>query len=200
MRRLARATWGLADGERVSYATLRAEQRAHRWPAPRTALLRQDLRARGHVAPTQRAAPPPAGVTRPALARTSTPFGVRAAGNVAMTHRPPGGDPGRRKRALAAGAEKPQYAAIRERPRVTTGRMEKLRTGCGSACVHVNDGPDGLLEVLLNPGKSGGCPARSEATARSFRRTARTGVFGRFYDPPSCPRAVEQTRDLPEKT
>ena len=64
----------------------------------------------------------------------------------------------------------------RSRPRGTTGRSIKFRTGCGSLFVTVNRDSAGLCEVFANLGKAGGCPSQSEATCRTVSIALRSGV------------------------
>ncbi len=77
------------------------------------------------------------------------------------------------KKADTAGDEK---LTPRERPAVTTGYTERVRTGCGNLYITVNYDDKGICEVFTSTGKGGGCPSQSEATARLMSLALRCGV------------------------
>jgi len=64
----------------------------------------------------------------------------------------------------------------RPRARVTSGKTQKFRMGCGTLFVTVNEDKKGLCEVFANLGKAGGCPSQSEATCRAVSAALRSGV------------------------
>lgn len=55
----------------------------------------------------------------------------------------------------------------RPRPQITTGRTIETKTGCGALYVTINEDENGIAEVFVQLGKSGGCAAsQTEAIGR----------------------------------
>ncbi|MFQ6107521.1 MAG: vitamin B12-dependent ribonucleotide reductase [Thermoplasmata archaeon] len=92
-------------------------------------------------------------------------------------------DGSREAQVLSTGQTKKTQEAIerrlmpRPRPTVTTGSTIKMRTGCGTLYVTINEDEHGVCEVFSQMGKSGGCAmSQSEAVARLISLALRSGV------------------------
>lgn len=77
--------------------------------------------------------------------------------------------------------EKPRrpskFIEPRPRPRVTVGRTIETKTGCGSLYVTINEDNEGIAEVFVQLGKSGGCAAsQTEAIGRLLSVALRSWV------------------------
>lgn len=65
----------------------------------------------------------------------------------------------------------------RKRPRVTTGKIVKVATGCGNMYVTIANDKDGVFEVFAALGKSGSCAKTiTEGLSRQITLSLRCGV------------------------
>ncbi len=91
-------------------------------------------------------------------------------------------DGSRQEQVLNRGVARPRpgkgMLAPRSRPIVTQGATEKIPLGCNRTLyVTINEDDEGLCEVFLHMGKSGGCTAsQSEAIGRLISLALRSGI------------------------
>lgn len=70
-----------------------------------------------------------------------------------------------------------QKPAPRKRPKITRGQTERVKTGCGTLYVTINEDEQGICEVFTTIGKAGGCSAAfAEGLARMISLALRSGV------------------------
>ncbi|MDI9646661.1 MAG: vitamin B12-dependent ribonucleotide reductase [Archaeoglobales archaeon] len=70
-----------------------------------------------------------------------------------------------------------KYIEPRPRPRVTKGVTIETKTGCGSLYVTINEDNEGIAEVFVQLGKSGGCAAsQTEAIGRLLSISLRSWI------------------------
>ena len=70
-----------------------------------------------------------------------------------------------------------EVVQVQTRPEVLKGKTIRMRTGCGSMYVTMNENEQGLFEVFSTIGKAGGCAAsQAEAIGRLISLALRSGV------------------------
>jgi ribonucleoside-diphosphate reductase alpha chain len=91
-------------------------------------------------------------------------------------------DGSRKSQVIDIGKKKSENEAIikvkpRKRPERTSGVTERIITGCGSLYVTINSDEQGLCEIFVQMGKSGGCPAsQNEAVGRLVSLGLRSNI------------------------
>ncbi len=79
---------------------------------------------------------------------------------------------------LSQGTVEDQYARTKlDRPDMLSGKTIKMKTGCGSLYVTINQDQHGVFELFNTMGKAGGCAAsQSEAIGRLVSLAWRSGI------------------------
>lgn len=74
-------------------------------------------------------------------------------------------------------AEGRRTLSPRLRPDITYGRTARMRTGCGNLYITINEDDEGLSEVFIRMGKSGGClSSYTESIGRLVSLALRSGI------------------------